>query len=182
MAGTRRTAILAAAVGIMLAAGCRSGSRDGPAPKPDVEHLSRTGGDETIEPTVESKPIGRPDPFVPYLRYVTWAKPPPPRRTLPGVLTGAVRSPRPVGDGHWRRASGIRWNGVAAAIYERDGEPLAVSIGDVVGPPSEEETVTAIGRDWLVVRDRDGVERRVLLDRRPRPGWRGMIEDRGNRR
>ncbi|KPJ62911.1 hypothetical protein AMK68_04365 [candidate division KD3-62 bacterium DG_56] len=112
------------------------------------------------------------------MRYLSYRPPPPPPRvdTLPAVLTGAG-GPERVGDGHRRRASGIRWNGAVAAIYERDGDPLVVGVGDVVGPPSEEETVTAIGRDWLIVRDRAGVERRVLLGQRPRSGWRGMIED-----
>lgn len=178
MARTRWAAILAATLGIMLGGGCRSGSRDGHVPKLDAERLSRTVDGGTIEPATESKLIARPDPFVPYLQYVTWPEPPPGKGMIdafPGVVVGRV--PVPVGDSHWRRASGIRWNGAAAAIYERDGEPLVVSVGDVVGPPGEEETVSAIGRDWLVVRDRDGVQRRILLDRRPRAGWRGMIED-----
>jgi hypothetical protein len=125
--------------------------------------------------------MGRSDPFVPYARYVTREVEVVAEDTLPGVPVVAYRSPVEVGDGHRRRAAGVRWNHSAAAVYERDGLSYVVTVGDLVGPSDDQETVVAIGRESLVVEDGDRVRRTVALDRRARAGWRGMIEDRGIR-
>jgi hypothetical protein len=60
-----------------------------------------------------------------------------------------------------RRMAGVLHNGRVWAIYEREGVSYIVKPGDPVGA----EIITAIAPDHLVLRDPDGHERSVPLER-----------------
>ena len=119
-----------------------------------------------------SRELGRSDPFVPYVKYQKiepgglggWAAMIGPPPTLPAVGTGYLLPPPPIDwveEEHERRMVGMLHNGRIWAIYEKDGISQIVKPGDPVG----DETVVAVGTDYLILRSLDGRERKVLLER-----------------
>jgi hypothetical protein len=113
----------------------------------------------------ETSVTTRPDPML------TFVPPPPPilpeqRVALPVVQTyqGGIR-PLTVAAGRQaenvpqRRVAGIKFNGGAWAILERDGESFVVKPGDIV----EGTKVLSISRDQIMVVDSDGQRWQVPL-------------------
>jgi len=109
--------------------------------------------------------LSRPDPLI-------FLEPPPPviapeeKTPLPAVITVAGGL-RPGGSGEVgiaptianRRVAGVKFNGGAWAILEREGETFVVKPGDVI----EGTKITAIARDSVYVTDADGQRWQVPL-------------------